>query len=232
MSHLMMWVFALLIVLAMGGVAMLAAGYGEPMAPAYDDRPDAVVPAARPIGAGDLRTVRFSLALRGYRMNEVDALLARLATEMEARSPAAAEPGEAGEASAPEDPTVRRTAEEWAAAHPVGSDILDFSVESVDQVESFLDQWSRRADHVTAEENDDVRAAGAYVGEVLVRAVPGARWVRHPAFTPTPVVAMPSGRLENPIGKAMNRYDGDESDSIASWLDAALASEPGETARG
>lgn len=83
MSHPMMWVFAILIVLAMGGVAMLAAGHGEPMTPAYDDRPDALVPAHRKIEAGDLRKVRFSLAFRGYRMSEVDALLTRLAAEME-----------------------------------------------------------------------------------------------------------------------------------------------------
>lgn len=85
MSHPMMWVFAVLIVLAMGGVAMLAAGHGEPMAPAYDDRPDALVPADRRIEAGDLRRIRFSLAFRGYRMSEVDALLSRMATEMESR---------------------------------------------------------------------------------------------------------------------------------------------------
>lgn len=85
MSHPMMWVFAILVVLAMGGVAMVAAGYGEPMARAYDDRPDALVPTDRPLGAGDLRTVRFSLAVRGYRMAEVDALLSRLAEEMERR---------------------------------------------------------------------------------------------------------------------------------------------------
>ncbi len=84
MSQPMMWVFAVLIVLAMGGVAMLAAGRGEPMAPAYDDRPDALVPEAAPIAADDLRRVRFSLAFRGYRMAEVDALLARLAAELDA----------------------------------------------------------------------------------------------------------------------------------------------------
>ena len=92
----MMWVFAVLIVLAMGGVAMLAAGHGEPMAPAYDDRPDAVVPADRPIAARDLRTVRFSLALRGYRMSEVDALLQRLARELEQRERDASEPADEG----------------------------------------------------------------------------------------------------------------------------------------
>jgi DivIVA domain-containing protein len=79
----MMWLFAILIVLAMGGVAMLAAGKGAPLAEAYDDRPDAIVPATGPLGAEDLRRVRFSLALRGYRMSEVDALLDRLAAERE-----------------------------------------------------------------------------------------------------------------------------------------------------
>jgi len=81
-----MWVFAGLIVLAMGGIAMVAAGRGEPMGPAYDDRPDARVPQDRPITGDDLRRVRFSLAFRGYRMSEVDALLARLAHEQEQRT--------------------------------------------------------------------------------------------------------------------------------------------------
>ena len=86
MPQTMMWVFAGLIVLAMGGIALLAAGRGEPMKPAYDDRPDARVPAHRDLGPDDLRRVRFSLAFRGYRMSEVDALLARLAAEQELRA--------------------------------------------------------------------------------------------------------------------------------------------------
>lgn len=86
----MMWFFAILIVLAMGGVAALAAGRGQPLAPAYDDRPDAVVPAAGPLAAGDVRRVRFSLAFRGYRMSEVDALLDRLARQLDE---AAGDPG-------------------------------------------------------------------------------------------------------------------------------------------
>lgn len=83
-----MWFFAVLLVLAMGGIAVVAAGRGTPMAPAYDDRPDATVPADRPLVADDLRRVRFSLALRGYRMSEVDALLDRLARELETREAA------------------------------------------------------------------------------------------------------------------------------------------------
>lgn len=81
----MMWLFAVLVVLLLGGVAVVAAGKGTPLAEEFDDRPDALVPADRPLGAEDLRKVRFSIALRGYRMSEVDALLARLADEQEGR---------------------------------------------------------------------------------------------------------------------------------------------------
>ena len=85
----MMWIFAILVVLALGGVALVAAGRGAPMVEVYDDRPDALVPAEGPLGAEDLRRVRFSLAFRGYRMSEVDALLDRLAREREAAVPVA-----------------------------------------------------------------------------------------------------------------------------------------------
>lgn len=78
-----MWFFAVLLVLALGGVALFAAGKGAPLQEVYDDRPDAVVPAEGPLSADDLRRVRFSIALRGYRMSEVDALLDRLAIERE-----------------------------------------------------------------------------------------------------------------------------------------------------
>ena len=81
----MSWLFAILVVLVMGGVALVASGRGGSMPPAYDDRPDLALPDDRPLGAGDLRAVRFPLAVRGYRMSDVDALLARLATEMEDR---------------------------------------------------------------------------------------------------------------------------------------------------
>ncbi|MCY4727170.1 DivIVA domain-containing protein [Nocardioides sp. STR2] len=78
-----MWFFAVLVVLVLGGVAMVASGRGGSMPPAYDDRPDLALPDDRPIAAQDLRRVRFPLAFRGYRMSDVDALLARLATELD-----------------------------------------------------------------------------------------------------------------------------------------------------
>ncbi|CAB4746495.1 unannotated protein [freshwater metagenome] len=81
----MMWFFAILVVLLLGAIAVVAAGKGAPLAEEYDDRPDALVPADRPLTSEDLRRVRFSIAFRGYRMSEVDALLARLAEEQDDR---------------------------------------------------------------------------------------------------------------------------------------------------
>lgn len=88
----MMWFFAVLVVLVLGGVAVVAAGKGGPLAEEYDDRPDATVPTGRPLGPDDLRGIRFSVAFRGYRMSEVDALLARLAEERSPGTPGSASP--------------------------------------------------------------------------------------------------------------------------------------------
>jgi DivIVA domain-containing protein len=79
----MIWFFAIMIVLALGGIALLAAGRGTPMAEVYDDRPDLGLPETGPVRSADLRRVRFSLAFRGYRMSEVDSLLDRLASQLE-----------------------------------------------------------------------------------------------------------------------------------------------------
>ena len=95
----MMWLFAILIVLALGGVAVVAAGRGTPMSPASDDAPDTLVPGEGPVTAEDLRRIRFPTAFRGYRMAEVAALLTRRAEERErteATGPAGVE-GDAGE---------------------------------------------------------------------------------------------------------------------------------------
>jgi DivIVA domain-containing protein len=79
----MMWFLAVLAVLAIGGIAVVAAGIGAPLARAYDDRRDVVVPADRPLTGADLRELRFTTAVRGYRASEVDALLDRLAAQLD-----------------------------------------------------------------------------------------------------------------------------------------------------
>jgi DivIVA domain-containing protein len=84
------WFLGILIVLVLGAAVVVGAGRGGGLRPAYDDRPDALVPAGSALTGADLRSVLFSVGLRGYRMDEVDALLARLAEQLD-------EPGEAEE---------------------------------------------------------------------------------------------------------------------------------------
>jgi DivIVA domain-containing protein len=105
----MTWFFAILIVLVMGVIAVVASGRGGSMAEVYDDRPDSRVPADRPLTSTDIRRVRFSTAFRGYRMSEVDALLDRVAAELEPPSAPGAAP------SAPDAPP------EGSAAQPPAS---------------------------------------------------------------------------------------------------------------
>ena len=79
----MTWFFAVLIVLVMGAVAVVASGRGGSLGPAYDDRADVRLPAEGPITGSDLRALRFNTAVRGYRASEVDALLDRLAEQLD-----------------------------------------------------------------------------------------------------------------------------------------------------
>ncbi|HZP15668.1 MAG TPA: DivIVA domain-containing protein [Nocardioides sp.] len=79
---MILWLAGILVVLTLGGVAAVAAGFGGQMAPAEQDRRPLDLPDG-PIGAADLRQVRLNVAVRGYRMDEVDDLLARLADQIE-----------------------------------------------------------------------------------------------------------------------------------------------------
>ncbi len=95
----MTWLFTVVIVGVLGVAAVLATGRGGAMAQVVDDRPDAIVPEGRLLDAADVRRVQFTTAVRGYRMAEVDALLDRLARELEQRAtpdPPAVDPEEPG----------------------------------------------------------------------------------------------------------------------------------------
>ncbi|MFC5266915.1 DivIVA domain-containing protein [Kribbella qitaiheensis] len=80
-----MWFFGLIVVLLIGAVAVVASGRWGGMSTAYDDRPDMSVPARQALTAADLETARFGVGLRGYRMDEVDTLLERVAREVAER---------------------------------------------------------------------------------------------------------------------------------------------------
>ena len=80
------YVLALLVV---GGVLFLAAsfafGRGEEMAPVLPEGTPVELPEDRLARGDDLRALKLSVALRGYRMDEVDWLLDRLSEQVDSR---------------------------------------------------------------------------------------------------------------------------------------------------
>lgn len=65
--------------------SLVATRDGELLVDAPRDRADPGLPDAGPVRADDLERVRFPMALRGYRMAEVDDLLDRVAAELRDR---------------------------------------------------------------------------------------------------------------------------------------------------
>lgn len=80
-----MWVWVVVIVAIIGVLVVVAVGRDDAMAEAYDDRPDVTIATGRPLTADDIAEVRFSTAVRGYRMDEVDAFIARIQADLLAR---------------------------------------------------------------------------------------------------------------------------------------------------
>jgi DivIVA domain-containing protein len=80
------YIIALLVV---GGLLFLAASYtfgrGEEMAPVLPDGTPVELPDDRLADGDDLRALRLSVAVRGYRMDEVDWLLDRLSEQVDTR---------------------------------------------------------------------------------------------------------------------------------------------------
>lgn len=73
------------LVVIIGTVAVIAAGRGDAMADVYEDRPDVTLERGHPLTAADIANVRFTTAVRGYRMDEVDAFVARIDADLRAR---------------------------------------------------------------------------------------------------------------------------------------------------
>jgi DivIVA domain-containing protein len=76
-------------VLVVGGLLFLAGsvllGRGETQPPAELDRSPMELPDDRPVTGDDIRGLRISPAVRGYRMTEVDWLLDQFATTLDER---------------------------------------------------------------------------------------------------------------------------------------------------
>ena len=77
--------FVLLGILVLGGIAVVAAGQGDGLEPALTDRAPLTLPEERLVGRPDVDGLKFSVGLRGYRMDEVDDVLDRLAVDIEQR---------------------------------------------------------------------------------------------------------------------------------------------------
>jgi hypothetical protein len=87
---------------------------------------------------------------------------------------------------------------------------LDYSVRSL-RVVDFLIDGLRKGGAGRERARDTLFGLGAYVGEVLVRRA-GAQWVDFDAdqraYFGQPVgVRMPDGRVWNPLGKVLNRFE-------------------------
>ncbi|MCZ0987352.1 hypothetical protein [Streptomyces diastatochromogenes] len=100
---------------------------------------------------------------------------------------------------------------------------LDYSERSL-RVVDFLVDGLRKGGADRERARDALSGLGAYVGEVLVRRA-GAVWVDFDAdqrayFGQSTGVRMPDGRVWNPLGKVLNRFEaGGPEDSLQTfWL--------------
>lgn len=94
---------------------------------------------------------------------------------------------------------------------------LDYSGGSLALVDRMVDGL-RQGRRQTADLGPTLMALGAYTGEVLVRAT-GAVWVEFDAgqqaiFGQPFGIRTPDGRLWNPLGKAVKRYENGPQDSL------------------
>lgn len=86
MATFVIWVVSALAVGAvLFGVAAVLTGRATGLAEMPPDRTPLPLPPDRLTDADDLRAVRFDLAFRGYRMDQVDAVLDRVAGDLTAR---------------------------------------------------------------------------------------------------------------------------------------------------
>lgn len=81
-----MSILLLLVLLAVvAAIALVASGRGGSLGDAEPDRSPAGTLPEGPVDRSALERLRFTVAFRGYRMDEVDRVLARLAAELESR---------------------------------------------------------------------------------------------------------------------------------------------------
>ncbi len=120
----MTWLYIGLVVLVVAAVAAVAVGHGDGLAVAPPDRREVSLPAGRPLTGADVAGVGLSVGLRGYRMDEVDDLLARLGAEIDERAERlrVLEAGRAG-SEEPVSPAPASPAAPVGEREPVGGQV-------------------------------------------------------------------------------------------------------------
>ncbi|WP_063771996.1 DivIVA domain-containing protein [Kitasatospora mediocidica] len=78
----MFWVIVVAMAVVVGGAALVALGGGGSLPEAVQDRIAARLPQERPLSRHDVDEIRLPMAVRGYRMEEVDDVLDRLGAEL------------------------------------------------------------------------------------------------------------------------------------------------------
>jgi hypothetical protein len=94
---------------------------------------------------------------------------------------------------------------------------LDYSVASLRLVDLVVDGL-RRNQQQRAQVAGTLLGLGAYAGEVIVRRA-GATWVdfdasQHELFRQHVGIRMPDGRVWNPLGKVVNRFEAGTDESV------------------
>lgn len=87
----MFWFMLIALVAVVAAVALAVLGEGGALRDAEPDRLDDALPPDRPVGRADLEELRLPVALRGYRMTDVDDVLDRLGAELAERDARIAE---------------------------------------------------------------------------------------------------------------------------------------------
>jgi DivIVA domain-containing protein len=112
-------------VLLVGGLLFLGAsfllGRGETQPPADLDRSPVELPDDRPVTGDDVRALQISVAVRGYRMAEVDWLLDQFAQALDDRDAVIAEL-RARLSAHPRQPAEEKTGEDPGTAGAAGED--------------------------------------------------------------------------------------------------------------
>ncbi|MGW6915761.1 DivIVA domain-containing protein [Kitasatospora sp. NPDC054939] len=90
-GQLVFWVIVVAMAVVVGGAALVALGGGGSLPEAVHDRIAARLPQDRPLSRADVDGIRLPMAVRGYRMDEVDDVLDRLGAELAYRDSRIAE---------------------------------------------------------------------------------------------------------------------------------------------